>query len=126
MPNPRSLWFTYRFSSLRCCRSPWVANLNDGPGFRALPESHRCKSLPAVLNHEPTQASQKTARIGHPMAATGSESIQTRLALRPGLPSPMHPQPLVGIAAHVIFNHFRELRRVGDNVGFIVSSANKL
>ena len=37
----------------------------------------------------------------------------------------MHPQPLVGIAPHDIFNHFCELSRIGDDVGVIVARADE-
>ena len=37
----------------------------------------------------------------------------SRLTRRPRLPPPMHPQPLIRILAHIIFNHFREQSRIG-------------
>src|SRR6266567_6031826 len=53
-------------------------------------------------------------------------SIQSLLPLWPGLPPPVHPEPLVGIATDVIFNHFREQSGVGDYVGFAVGGADQL
>ena len=38
----------------------------------------------------------------------------------------MHPQPLVRIAPHVVFDNLRKQRGVGDDVGFGVSGANQL
>jgi|KBSMisStaDraftv2_1062788.scaffolds.fasta_scaffold03230_9 hypothetical protein len=38
----------------------------------------------------------------------------------------MHPEPLVGIAADVVLNDFREQLRVGDDVGFAVGGAGQL
>src|SRR5579864_5160009 len=54
------------------------------------------------------------------------KSIQPLLSLGPGLPSAMHPQPLVGITPHVVLNNLREQRGVRDYVGFSIFDANQL
>src|ERR1035438_4897141 len=45
---------------------------------------------------------------------TGFRLVQRRLTWRPSLPSPMHPEPLIGIAAHVVFNDLVEERGIGN------------
>src|SRR4029077_18521719 len=52
--------------------------------------------------------------------------VQPRLPRRPGLPSPMYPQPLVGIAAHVVLGDFRKQLGVGDDIFFVVAGAHKV
>jgi hypothetical protein len=52
--------------------------------------------------------------------------VQRRRALRTGLPTAVHPQPLVGIAAHVVFNNFRKQCGIRDHVGIIVAGADQI
>src|SRR5271156_3879611 len=51
--------------------------------------------------------------------------IDRLLARGPRLPALVNPQPLVGIAPHVIFNHPRESRRVFAHVGLFLAGAHE-
>src|SRR5580698_3912575 len=53
-------------------------------------------------------------------------SIQTLFALRPRLPSAVHPQPLLRILPHITFNHTGELLRVGHDVGLQIAGSHQL
>src|SRR5262249_8309071 len=52
-------------------------------------------------------------------------SIQRRLARRARFPTAMHPQPLVGILADVVFEDAVKERGVGESIGFTVAAAKQ-
>src|ERR1022692_3982485 len=49
--------------------------------------------------------------------------VQRRLTGRPGLPSPMHPEPLIRIAAHVVFNDLVEKCGIGNGIGVMIAGS---
>src|SRR5215472_9327055 len=53
-------------------------------------------------------------------------SIQWRTSLRPRLPSPMHPQPLLRISRNIILDHLGKCSGIGHGVGFIITGSNQL
>src|SRR5580692_7271055 len=44
-------------------------------------------------------------------------SVKPFLTLGPRLPAPVHPEPLLGILAHIILDHFGKHLRIGRDVG---------
>src|SRR5438128_1921681 len=70
----------------------------------------------AIFFREPLRVSLTTLRF----------LVERRLALRTSFPTAVHPQPLVGIAAHVVFNNFGKQCGIRDHVGIIVAGADQI
>ena len=47
--------------------------------------------------------------------------VNSRFALRAGFPTTMHPEPLIGILAHNVFNSLSEQCRIGRDIGSVVA-----
>jgi hypothetical protein len=58
------------------------------------------------------------------IAVGGPQSVERPLAWGPGFPSPMHPEPLVRIAAHVTFDDFGEEGSIGHYVRLGIGRAH--
>src|SRR5215470_13281478 len=53
-------------------------------------------------------------------------SIQWRTSLRPRLPSPMHPQPLLRISRNIVLDHLGKSSSIGYGICLIVAGSNQL